>query len=112
MTAEGYIEGELFLGKVAAKQNKSGLVIKLRRQGRGADDDHIRLVGMVTRDGRPVPFGRVGAWWQQARRRRKLSPGREPSRRWSAAERRPRACSSTSVLPAGSSSGDAASFSA
>ena len=65
MTAEGYIEGELFLGKVAAKQNKSGLVIKLARQGRGADDDHIRLVGMVTRDGRPVPFGRVGAWWQR-----------------------------------------------
>jgi hypothetical protein len=63
--AEGYIEGELFLGKVAAKQNVSGLIIKLRREGRGADDDHIRLVGTVTRDGRRVPFGRVGAWWQR-----------------------------------------------
>jgi hypothetical protein len=65
VTAEGYTEGELFLGKVAAKQNISGLVIKLRREGRGTDDDHIRLVGKVTRDGRPVSFGRVGAWWQR-----------------------------------------------
>jgi hypothetical protein len=65
VTAEGYIEGELFLGRVAAKQNISGLVIKLRREGRGADGDHIRLVGTVTRDDRPVRFGRVGAWWQR-----------------------------------------------
>ncbi len=65
MTAAGYIDGELFLGKLAAKQNKSGLVIKLRREGRGADDDHIRLIGKVTRDGRPVAFGRIGAWWQR-----------------------------------------------
>jgi hypothetical protein len=65
VTAEGYIEGELFLGQVAAKHNISGLVIKLRREGRGADADYIRLVGTVTRDGRPVPFGRVGAWWQR-----------------------------------------------
>jgi hypothetical protein len=63
--AEGYIEGELFLGQVAAKKNISGLVIKLRREGRGADDDHVRLSGAVTRDGQPVRFGRVGAWWQR-----------------------------------------------
>jgi hypothetical protein len=65
VTAEGYTEGELFLGKVAAKQNISGLVIKMHRAGRGPDADHVRLVGMVTREGRPVSFGRLGAWWQR-----------------------------------------------
>lgn len=63
MTAEGYVDGELFLGKIAARQNVSGLVIKLRREGRGPDVDHVRLVGTVTRDGRPVTSGRVGAWY-------------------------------------------------
>lgn len=65
MTAEGYVEGELYLGKIAAKQNLSGIVIKLRKEGRGHDDDHIRLIGRVTRDGRTVSFGRVGAWFQR-----------------------------------------------
>jgi hypothetical protein len=63
--AEGYVEGELFLGKIAAKQNLSGLVLKLRREGRGPDEDHVRLVGTVTRAGRPVATGRLGAWWQR-----------------------------------------------
>jgi hypothetical protein len=65
VTADGYTEGELWLGKVAAKQNIGGLVIKLRREGRGSDADRIRLVGTVTREGRPVTFGRISAWWQR-----------------------------------------------
>jgi hypothetical protein len=63
--AGGYTEGELWFGKVAAKQNINGLVIKLRREGHGSDADHIRLVGTVTREGRPITFGRIGAWWQR-----------------------------------------------
>lgn len=65
MRAEGYVEGELLLGKVAAKTNLSDLVIKLRREGQGSDQDHIRIVGKVTRDGQPASSGRVGVWWQR-----------------------------------------------
>jgi hypothetical protein len=65
VTAEGYVEGEIFLGQVAAEQNVKGVVIKLRREGRGADDAHVRLVGTATRDGRPIASGRVGVWWQR-----------------------------------------------
>lgn len=65
MRAQGYVEGELFLGKVAERQSVDGLVIKLRREGRGADADHVRLDGKVTRGGDPVRSGRVSAWWQR-----------------------------------------------
>jgi hypothetical protein len=65
VTAEGFSEGEVWLGKLAAQQNISGLVVKLRREGHAPDADHTRLVGTVTREGRPISLGRVGAWWQR-----------------------------------------------
>lgn len=84
--AEGYVAGELFLGQVAAQQNLSGLVIKLRREGRGPDVDHVRLVGRVTREGQPLTSGRVGAWWQRSEFDRvnpSVQRGRTvPSPRW------------------------------
>jgi len=53
----------LFLGKVAAKQNLSGVVVKLARaSGEKAKEETTRVSGAVTRGGKPVGGGRVGAW--------------------------------------------------
>jgi hypothetical protein len=53
----------LFLGKIAANQNLSGLVVKLAREkGSKAREERAGVVGVVTRDGKPVDGGRVGAW--------------------------------------------------
>lgn len=41
------------------------MVIKLRKEGRGPDDEHVRVVGRITREGRTVSSGRVGAWFQR-----------------------------------------------
>jgi hypothetical protein len=59
----------VFLGKVAAKQNLSGVVVKLAREaGAKAKQETTRVTGVVTRDGKPVAGGgRVGGW----RKRRK-----------------------------------------
>jgi hypothetical protein len=59
----------VFLGKLAARQNLSGIVVKLARfKGEKAKEETTRVTGVVTRDGRPVlGGGRVGAW--QTRRK-------------------------------------------
>jgi hypothetical protein len=59
----------VFLGKLAARQNLSGVVVKLARvKGEKAKEETTRVTGIVTRDGKPVlGGGRVGAW--QTRRK-------------------------------------------
>jgi hypothetical protein len=53
----------VFLGKIAAKQNLSGVVVKLARAtGEQAKAETTLITGVVTRDGRSVGGGRVGAW--------------------------------------------------
>lgn len=59
------MEGERFLGLVEAKTNVRDIVIKMRKEGQGADKDHVRIVGKVTRDEKPVASGRLGVWWQR-----------------------------------------------
>ncbi len=68
MTADGYLDGEVFLGKLAARQTLSGIVVKLARiTGEKAKEETTRVTGVVTRDGKAVGGGRVGGW----QRRRK-----------------------------------------
>jgi hypothetical protein len=63
VTAQGYLEGEVFLGKIAAKQNLSGVVVKLARAtGAQAKAETTRVTGVVTRGGKAVGGGRVGGW--------------------------------------------------
>ncbi len=63
MTADGYLEGEVFLGKIAAKQNLSGVVVKLARAtGEQAKAETTLVTGVVTRGGNSVGGGRVGGW--------------------------------------------------
>jgi hypothetical protein len=58
----------LFLGRLAAKQNLSGVVVKLARAaGEKAKEETTRVTGVVTRGGKAVGGGRVGGW----RKRRK-----------------------------------------
>ncbi|WP_435011419.1 carboxypeptidase-like regulatory domain-containing protein [Tundrisphaera lichenicola] len=53
----------MFLGKIAANQNLSGIVVKLAREkGDLAREERVGVSGIVTRGGRPVEGGRVGAW--------------------------------------------------
>jgi hypothetical protein len=54
----------VFLGKIAAKQNLSGIVVKLAREsGEQAKQETTRVDGIVIREGKPVAGGgRVGAW--------------------------------------------------
>jgi hypothetical protein len=54
----------VFLGKLAAKQNLSGIVVKLAREtGAKAKEETTRVTGVVTRAGKPVAGGgRVGGW--------------------------------------------------
>jgi hypothetical protein len=54
----------VFLGKIAAKQNLSGVVVKLARAtGDQAKQMTTRVTGIVTRDVKPVAGGgRVGGW--------------------------------------------------
>ena len=63
----------MFLGKVAAKQNLSGVVVKLARAtGEKAKEETTRVTGVVTRDGKAVGGGRVGGW--QKRRKEMNRP--------------------------------------
>jgi hypothetical protein len=63
VTADGYLEGELFLGKIAAKQNLTGVVVKLARAtGEKAKGETTVVKGVVTRGGKPKGGGRVGGW--------------------------------------------------
>jgi hypothetical protein len=58
----------LFLGKLAAKQNLSGVVVKLARlTGAKVRDETTLVSGVVTRDGKPVRGGRVGAWQKRVK---------------------------------------------
>jgi hypothetical protein len=53
----------LFLGRLAAKQNLSGVVVKLARvTGEKAKEETTLVTGVVTRGGKPVGGGRVGGW--------------------------------------------------
>ena len=63
----------MFLGKLAAKQNLSGVVVKLARAtGEKAKEETTRVTGVVTRDGKAVGGGRVGGW--QKRRKEMNRP--------------------------------------
>jgi hypothetical protein len=54
----------VFLGKIAAKKNLSGILVKLAREtGAKAKEERTRVTGVVTRGGKPVTGGgRVGGW--------------------------------------------------
>jgi len=53
----------LFLGKLAEKQNLSGVVVKLSRAtGEKAKEETTRVIGRITLGGKPVLGGRVGGW--------------------------------------------------
>ncbi|MGO9468271.1 MAG: hypothetical protein ACLQIB_54755 [Isosphaeraceae bacterium] len=53
----------MFLGKLAAKQKLSGVVVKLAREtGAKAKEETTLVTGVVTRGGKAVGGGRVGAW--------------------------------------------------
>jgi hypothetical protein len=57
------LEGELFLGKLAAKLNLSDIVVKLARAtGEQAKQETTRVTGRVTRGGKAVGGGRVSGW--------------------------------------------------
>jgi hypothetical protein len=53
----------LFLGKIAAKQNLSEVVVKLARlTGEKAKEETTVVTGVITRKGKPVGGGRLGGW--------------------------------------------------
>lgn len=54
----------MFLGKIAARQDLSGVVVKLAREKSAkAKEETTRVTGIVTRGGKPVAVGgRVGGW--------------------------------------------------
>ena len=84
VTADGYLDGELFLGKLAAKQNLSGVVVKLARAtGEKAKEETTLVTGVVTR-GRKAVGGGMSAGGKGAGRRRigsmSRSTGAERSR--------------------------------
>ncbi len=63
----------MFLGKLAAKQNLSGVVVKLARAtGEKAKEETTLVTGVVTRGGKAVGGGRVGGW--QKRRKEMNRP--------------------------------------
>jgi hypothetical protein len=63
VTTDGYLEGEVFLGKIAAKQNLSGIVVKLARAtGKQAKAETTVVTGVVRRGGKAVGGGRIGGW--------------------------------------------------
>ena len=53
----------MFLGKIAANQDLKDIVVKLAKEkGDQAKEERAGVIGVVTRDGRAVGGGRVGAW--------------------------------------------------
>jgi hypothetical protein len=51
------------MGNIAAKQNLSGIVVKLARlTGEKVKDETTVVTGAVTRAGKPVGGGRIGGW--------------------------------------------------
>ena len=67
-SAEGYHDAEAFTPKVETLEPIGGITVRLRKASEGTRGDvaERRIVGTVTRDGRPVEGGWVGLW---ARRR-------------------------------------------
>jgi hypothetical protein len=62
----------LFLGRLAAKQNLSSVVVKLARAtGEKAKEETTLVTGVVTRGGKAVGGGRVGGW-QKSRKEMNL----------------------------------------
>ncbi len=69
ISAEGYIDGELFMEPIAAEQNIDGIVIKLSQSKVGKPNtERVNVTGKVTRDGVPIAGQRIGAW----RKRREM----------------------------------------
>ena len=62
ISAEGYVDGELFMEPIAAEQNVDGIVIKLTKvKGANANAERVNVTGIVTKEGKPVGGMRVGA---------------------------------------------------
>ena len=81
VTAGGYLEGELFLGRLAAKQNVSGVVVKLARiTGEKAKEETTQVTGVVTRGGKPVGGGRVGGWQKRRKEINRVNVARHRGR--------------------------------
>ncbi|HZW30459.1 MAG TPA: hypothetical protein VFF52_07090 [Isosphaeraceae bacterium] len=72
----------MFLGKIAAKQNLSGIVVKLAREtGEKAKEETTRVTGVVTRDGKPVAGGgRVGGWQKRPKEMNRVNAAIERGR--------------------------------
>jgi len=62
----------LFLGKLVAKKNLSGVVKLARADGEKAKEETTRVTGVVTHCGKAVGAGRVGGW--QKRRKEMNRP--------------------------------------
>lgn len=97
LTADGYLDGEIFLGQIEAQTNLSDIVIEMTRSGTDEARNRLtRVVGTVTRDGEPIAEGgRVGAWQKRRREMDRVNaairrgrtvpmPGYEPG--WSRVE--------------------------
>jgi hypothetical protein len=64
----------LFLGKLAAKQNLSGVVVKLARaSGEEAKDETTRVTGVVTLGGKAIGGGRVGGWQKRRKEMNRIN---------------------------------------
>ena len=64
----------MFLGKLAAKQNLSGLVVKLARAtGEQAKAETTLVTGVVTRGGKAVGGGRVGGWQKRRKEMNRIN---------------------------------------
>jgi hypothetical protein len=64
----------LFLGKLAAKQNLSGVVVKLARaSGEKAKDETTRVTGVVTLGGKAIGGGRVGGWQKRRKEMNRIN---------------------------------------
>jgi hypothetical protein len=71
----------VFLGKLAAKQNLSGIVVKLAREaGAQAKEETTRVTGVVTRGGKPVAGGRVGGWQKRPKEQNRVNAAIERGR--------------------------------
>jgi hypothetical protein len=64
LIAEGYHDGEAFTSRVTKLRLIDGLAVKLKRKTEGSRPriQKQRIMGTVTRDGKPVESGWVGLW--------------------------------------------------
>jgi hypothetical protein len=64
----------LFLGKLAAKQNLSGVVVKLARaSGEKAKDERTRATDVVTRGGKAIGGGRFEGWQKRRKEMNRIN---------------------------------------